>query len=141
MDVNVKDYLSNDEIKDICQIAVRERVHKLLESENDIERFLSNTSYHFVWDAINERTPENMLEKISSKIPEIVEKLSAWDVFRQESYWESTGWALLREALNEAKPLIKAKAIELIQKIDMDMIREVIMDQIVIDNLKEKNNG
>jgi hypothetical protein len=142
LEINVKDYLSESELKEICRDAVRERVSALLCKEGDIDRFLTNASFHLVWDAVNEKCPDNMLEKITEKIPGIVEKLSSWDVFRAPDAWgreANKGWTLLQKALSDSEPLIKERVIELIRQIDMETIKYVINEHVdnVIDKLTE----
>jgi hypothetical protein len=141
MEINITDYLEEREIKKICREAVRNRVSQLLSKENDIQRFLSNTSYFMVWEAVERKSPENMLDLIASKIPEIVNSLSIYNVFRPKDAWdrdETIGWKLLQKSLNEAEPLIKERISELIKQIDMPVIKEAVMEHIykIIDELE-----
>lgn len=140
--VNVSDYLSTEEIKDICREEVKISVREQLKKEEDLQRFLTNSSYRFVWAAIEEKCPDNMLDLITAKISQIVNELAPYSVFRKKDAWdrdESKGWTLLQQALTESEPLIKKRVVELISMIDMYTIQDVINEQIqnVIDNLNK----
>jgi hypothetical protein len=146
MEIDVKDYLSENEMKEICREAVEQRVSAILCKEGDVDRFVCNSSYHLVWDAVNKKCPVNMLDVITEKIPDIVKGLSKWDVFRAPDAWEreaSKGWFFLQKVVSEVEPLIKERVIELIKQIDMQTIRDLFIEHIdtVIENLQEKNNG
>ena len=146
MEISIDQYLDEDEMRDICRKAVKERVNQLLEKEDDVQRFLSNTSYRFVWSAIEERCPDNMLETITGKIPEIINSLSSYAVFRPPDAWhrdESSGWKILQKALKEAEPLIKGRVVDLIRNIDMGLIRDTLVEHIdsVIENISSNKAG
>jgi len=146
MEIDVKDYLSEDETKGICREAVINRVSELLRTEQDVHRFLTNNCYEFVWKAVDNKCPGDMLGTITKKIPDIVEKLSGWDVFRAPDAWHREarkGWELLQKAVSEAEPLIKERVAELIKEIDMQTIKYLINEHIdnIIENLQEKQNG
>jgi len=145
MEIDVKDYLSEDEMEEICRDAVRNRVSELLRTEQDVHRFLSNNCYELVWKAVDEKCPDNMLEVLASKIPGIVEGLSSFNVFRAPDAWDreaTKGWTLLQKAVSEAEPLIKERVAELIKRIDLQTIRYLIDEHIdnIIENLQEANN-
>lgn len=142
LEINIRDYLSNEDIKDECRYAVRQEVREKLRTEEDIHRFMSNSSYHFVWDAVDELCPENMRDIIAAKIPEIVNDLSPFCVFRPKDAWdreESKGWTILQSVLSESKPLVEKRVHELISQIDLCDMRSFIYEQFsaAIDNLKK----
>jgi hypothetical protein len=103
-------------------------------------------SYQLVWDAVDKKCPENLLEIISAKIPDIVNGVSSYEVFRQADAWgrsESTGYKLLQKALYEAEPLIKERIMEIVRNIDALYISDFISDHInsVIENMAKKDNN
>jgi len=107
---------------------------------------LTNSSYYLVWSAIEERCPDNMLETITGKIPEIIDGLSSYEVFRRPDAWhrdESSGWNILQKALKEAEPLIKDRVVDLIRNIDMGLIRNTLVDHIdsVIETISSNKAG
>lgn len=145
IEIDIHDYLSEEEIAEECRYVVGQEVREKLRTEEDIHRFMSNSSYHFVWDAVDELCPENMRELIAAKIPEIVNELATYCVFRPKDVWdreESKGWTILQSVLSESKPLIEKRVHELIQEFDLREFRDVLDSQIenVIDNLKEKSD-
>ena len=146
MEISIDRYLDEDEMRDICRKAVKERVNQLLNTEDDVQRFLTNSSYYLVWSAIEERCPDNMLEMITGKIPEIVNALSSYEVFRCPDAWhreESSGWRFLQKALKEAEPLIKDRVVDLIRNIDMGLIRDTLVEHIdsVIETISSNKAG
>lgn len=144
IEINIKDYLSEEEIKETCKETVRNCIREKLNREGDIQRFLTNSSYHFVWTAVEELSSGNMKEIIIKKIPEIINNLSSYSVFRSKNSWdedESKGWTLLQKALSEAEPLIKERVCELINKIELCDLQEIINEKInnIIYNLQKVN--
>jgi uncharacterized membrane protein YheB (UPF0754 family) len=143
LEINIKDYLSEEEIKEVCKDTIRNCIKEKLNKEEDIQRFLTNSSYHFVWSAVEELCPENMKELITNKIPEIIKGLSTYHVFRKKDVWdkdESKGWILLQKALSETEPLIKERVCELINEIGLRDIQEILNEKIenIIYNTQNK---
>ena len=143
VNIEIADYLSENDIKQICKDEVKYMVRAALSKESDIERFLTNSSYHFVWDAVNELCPDNMFDILTETIPKIVKNLSSFSVFSPRNAWdkeESRGWTILQKVLSESEPMIRERVYELIREINLYMIQDIITEQIgnAIENLKEK---
>jgi hypothetical protein len=136
------DYLDEGEIKDVCRSVVSEYIRNQLNSTDSITNLISNIAYKMVWEATQEKYPEDLKDMIAEKIPTIVEELSSFTVFRKPDAWDreaSKGWTILQEELDKSKELIRDKVRSLISNVDMYLIKDVVMEQIdnVIDNLSE----
>lgn len=142
IEININDYLDKEDVAEICRNEVKNGVRSMLAKENDLHRFLENSSYRFVWAAVEELCPDNMMDMITAKIPEIVNGLTAFSVFREKDTWRcgSKGQELLEQAIVNAEPQIKERVQQLIGQIDLYMIRDILTEQIdnAIENLKSK---
>ena len=68
MEIEVKDYLSESEIKEIVQQELRLKVRQQFDL-NNIERIFSNSAYHIVWEEVNKSIDYDVTEFIKNKVP------------------------------------------------------------------------
>lgn len=71
MEINVKDYLSDSEIKEIVQEELREQVRKHFSNEKESLRLLGNLAYSIVQEEVDKIVP-NHKEQIVKKVSELV---------------------------------------------------------------------
>ena len=146
--IDPMDYLSEDEIRDMCRDVVREQVTEALKSEKSLERIVTDMAYQTVLDACEETTGQDMLGMIEERIPAIVANLSSWRVFRPKDEWdrdESRGWTYLQEALEKARPLIDQRVAELVSEIDLSTVGDAFdsalseaMRRSVLPNVRDE---
>ena len=122
MEINFKDYLSDDEVKEIVQDELRIQVRKFFSgTEENTQRLLSNLAYSIVRDEVDKIVP-NYEEELVNKVAELVKsKDLSFHVF---NYHYSTnaptsfGSKLIEQTVKENQQLIKDKVVKTIQETD-----------------------
>lgn len=122
MEINFKDYLSDDEVKEIVQDELRNQVRKFFSgTEENTQRLLSNLAYAIVRDEVDKIVP-NYEEDLVNKVAELIKgKDLSFHVF---NYHYSTnaptsfGSKLIEQTVKENQQLIKDKVVKTIQEAD-----------------------
>ena len=122
MEINFKDYLSDDEVKEIVQDELRIQVRKFFSgTEENTQRLLSNLAYSIVRDEVDKIVP-NYEEELVNKVAELVKsKELSFHVF---NYHYSTnaptsfGSKVIEQTVKENQQLIKDKVVKTIQEAD-----------------------
>lgn len=83
--LNITDYLSREEIKQIIIEEIRQSAAKVFKDEENIKRILSNTAYQIIFDEVEKIVP-NCKGIIEEKTKSIIENFSSYSVFREGSY-------------------------------------------------------
>lgn len=63
MEIDVRDYLSEEEIKQICIEEIRHKVNRQFQ-EKDLERIVSNSAYYKVFGIVDDFLPGGYAEKL-----------------------------------------------------------------------------
>jgi hypothetical protein len=143
MTINVFDVVSEEEIKSVVMDAIRQLViQQFSGSEENLNRLISNLSYSFVWDMIDQQFNGELRRILSMNISKIINGLSSFSVFRQKDAWgreDSVAYKILQEEMANARPLIKARVEQIVQEypfheLQYDEIGEVVY-QCVMDRL------
>ena len=149
MDIKIEDYLSKEEIKEICKDAmyqkIREDMHNL--NVNDI---VANISYAEVAAMVDTYVGEDDFCKreIPRKVREVIEGLSSFEVFRKADAWErksSIAYDIMQEECRASRPLIKARVEQIINEykfpqLERDEIMYTIAD-VLTDRLLPEKGG
>ncbi len=148
IEINVSDYLSEEEIKEECKTAIRHCIFEQYKKESQTERLITNLSYEFVFKAIQETTGEDALQKVKDTVKELVRNKStiSYELFKKADAWdmsESVGQKILTEAITENEPLIKEKVKEAINGYDFLSKRDLQtrMEDLFHEMLEEKLFG
>ena len=136
-EVDIKSYLSDDEIRNIIEDEIRQsvpkRVNEMLHNESDFNRIISNLAYQTVRERVDANLPETMDDMLIEKIPQIVKELSAFTVFRKKDAWdreESKGWTILQKVLDDSEPLIRKRVEEIIGNLEEQAVYDFILDKL-----------
>lgn len=132
MEIRIEDYLSKEEITEMIRYRLNDAIRK------DSERILSNTAYGVVFDAVNKALDGQMQETIKAKVVEIIGKLSNFEIFRKKNAFgdpESFGMTVLNDALEENRPVIKARVKEVVENFDINKIIEERLEDSLEDIL------
>ena len=122
IEVNIHDYLSDDDVKDVLRKVIYDEIKKNIRYNKSLTTFISNLSHKYVFNMVDEIVKESIgigiEESIKQKVPEIINDLSSYSIFRAKDNWqtESVGQKLLNEAVIENKDLLKDKVKELLVK-------------------------
>lgn len=117
--LNVSDYVSKDEMKEIVIEEMKARVRSLFNNEENTKRILSNLSYQIVFDEVDKIIP-NSKELIVSKTEHIIKNLNDHHVFRDETGYSKASLATqyVLDAVRANKDLLNQKVKDTIENKD-----------------------
>ena len=127
MNIDITDYLSHDEIKDICASELRISIAK------DAERILSNLSYQAAFGIVDSTIDKEQIEKVRSAASRVINEITAFHVFRRKDVWdksESVAYTELQKAMQENAELIHEKVRAAIEEKDYSTDIELNQDTI-----------
>lgn len=147
MEIKVEDYLSTEEIKDICENALYQKIREDMRglNANDIIANISNSEVEAMVDAyVGE--DDFCKTEIPKKVRNVIENISAFTVFRKADVWErqsSVAYDILEEECRAARPLIKKRVEQIIDEynfpqLERDEIMYTIADVLTDRLLPEK---
>jgi len=132
MEINVTDYLSDNEIKDICTEEVRGIVIR------GGERLVSNLAYETAFAIVDDAMTQRVKTKIRKKALEIIDDLSEFSVFRKKDAWgsmDSVAYGELQKAMQDNKKRIYDKVVAVIENYDFE--EELKSSDYIVDVLAE----
>ena len=147
MDIEIKDYLNHEEIKEICKDALYQKIREDMRKLN-VNDIIANISYAEVADMVDTYVGEDDFCKreIPRKVREVIEGLSTFTVFRKADAWErknSIAYDIMEEECRAARPLIKKRVEQIINEynfpqLERDEIMYTIADVLTDRLLPEK---
>lgn len=150
MEIDIKEYLSEDEIKKVCEDALYSKIREDMRNLN-VNDIIANISYAEVAAMVDAHIGENDYCKkaITQKVLQIIDNLSAFTVFRKADTWErqnSIAYDILQEESRAARPLIKQRIEQIVKEYDFpELSRNDIMftlaETLTSLFFKEGNNG
>jgi hypothetical protein len=144
--IDIRDYLSADEIRDICKDTIAHDVHMLFaKNETEIERLISNLGYEFLFAAVSESIGKDAKKLIAEKVIELIKNDSSikYEIWRRQDVWqrtESPAIKTMNDAIEDNKHLIRDRVITEIEKYPIDEIRDEFFD-MAVHILEEKLFG
>ena len=146
MDIKIEDYLSKEEIKEICKDALYQKIREDMRNLN-VNDIVANISYAEVADMVDTYVGEDDFCKreIPHKVRDVIAGLSSFEVFRKADAWErksSIAYDITQEECRASRPLIKARVEQIINEynfpqLDRDEIMYTIAD-VLTDRLLPK---
>ena len=147
MDIDIKDYLTPEEIKDVCKDALYQKIREDMRglNINDIIANISNADVEAMVDAyVGE--DDFCKTEIPKKVRNVIENISTFTVFRKADVWErksSIANDILEEECRAARPLIKKRVEQIINEynfpqLERDEIMYTIADVLTDLLLPEK---
>jgi hypothetical protein len=141
--INIEDYLTHEEIKNIVTDALRESVMSTTRgTQPDIIRFISNLSCEYVLKAVSDAIGEDAQTKITNKVKELLEDENhiRYELWRKNIYddYESPAIPMLHKAIKDNEDLIRAKVVQSIDKFDFNGVQDAMynaLNQIVYDKV------
>ena len=132
INVNVSDYLSEEEMKEICKDVFTNAVSRYINTENDLKRIIGNIGYETACDILDKQVP-NFSNQIIEQTKKACADISNYTVFRSANGWgdkDSVGKVILEQATKDNKDIIIKKVQEIFNAIDNDSLRYKISDII-----------
>lgn len=147
MEIKVEDYLSAEEIKEICENALYQKIREDMRGLN-VNDIIANISSSEVAAMVDAYVGEDDFCKteIPKKVRNVIENISAFTVFRKADIWErqsSVAYDILEEECRAARPLIKKRVEQIIDEynfpqLERDEIMYTIADVLTDRLLPEK---
>ena len=136
ININIDDYLDETEIKEIVKEELREAVSYQLKTSREIDTCISNLSYRYVWDMVNDLYKEYDVDfgkMLLEKVKSIIDGLSSYSVFRDSTPYGdkiSVGQEMLNKIVEDSRPQIEKRVVEIINNYDFRELKEEISDTI-----------
>lgn len=136
--IDIENYLSEEEIKEICQDTLRGIISEQFRKEADLDRVISNLSYEFLFKQISECIGEDAVVLIKSKVRKLLQddNVIKYQLFRKADAWErseSVAYSILQQSIKDNADLINERVKETIGTYDFgskDEIKCVIEDSV-----------
>ena len=147
MNIEIKDYLNQEEIKEICKDALYQKIREDMHGLN-VYDIIANISHADVDAMVDAYVGEDDFCKteIPKKVRNVIENLSTFTVFRKADAWErknSIAYDIMEEECRAARPLIKKRVEQIINEynfpqLERDEIMYTIADVLTDRLLPEK---
>lgn len=147
MDIKIEDYLSEEEIKEICKEAMYQKIREDM-SKLNVNDIIANVSYAEVAAMVDTYVGEDDFckKEIPKKVHRVIDELSTYTVFRKADAWErknSIAYDIMEEECRASRPLIKARVEQIINEynfpqLERDEIMYTIADVLTDRLLPEK---
>jgi len=143
--IEVMDYLTESEMKDIAKQVFREVCQD--KYKKDHERIISNSGYEIIVKLIKEHYPENLEELVANKAIQVINDLSPTTLFGCKNAWDKEttgGFEALQSAIKNNLNLINEKATQMISDYkcldNEEYIMELLREEIASKMFKPVNN-
>lgn len=150
VEIDIDNYLSEEEKKEIAQDLFKEELRKGFLSSQDhkrntenYERVINNSVYEFLMTEIDTIIGCDFKEKLSIGIKKILSKDLTYSVFRDLSPWDnkkSVAQEMLDNLVLENKQIAEDKVKEAMQNINFDNLEDYFADilkEAIIEKLKQ----
>ena len=122
MEINLEDYLSDNEIKEIAKEEVRKYIRDVIgnNSESNISKeyaFVRKLAKQLAFEGCQELIP-NFKELMNEHIKEQIATIKVSDLFWETMGWKSQGNKIINKILAANEPLIEAKVKEIFKPFD-----------------------
>jgi len=137
MEINIEEYLSEEEIKQIIISKLKESV--VFDNEEDIKRIISNTAYNLVWEKVGDVFNESIEVVLRDKIKDIISGMSEYSIFKKPDAWDrepNSAYKFLQKCIDEEKDNIK----NIVKtNLPVDVIRQLKeeMTDLIQESIKE----
>lgn len=148
MNIEIKDYLTSEEITEICKDALYQKIREDMRGIN-VYDIIANISHSDVAEMVDTYVGEDNFCKteIPKKVRNVIENISIFTVFRKADAWErqsSIAQDILDEECRAARPLIKKRVEQIINEynfpqLERDEIMYTIADVLTDRLLPEKD--
>lgn len=140
IDINIENYLSKEEIKNECKMAIRHTIYDKYKKEAELDRLISNLSHEFLFKQISECINKDVEALIRNKVIELLNDGSSikYELFRKADVWDretSVGYKILQQAIKDSENLIREKVTAVINNYNFGNNQEIynkIMDCITL---------
>ena len=142
MDIKIEDYLSKEEIKEICKNALYQKIREDMcnLNVNDIIANISNAEVEAMVDTyVGE--DDFCKKEIPKKVHRVIDELSTYTVFRKADAWErknSIAYDIMEEECRASRPLIKARVEQIINEYSFPQLERNEIMYTIADVLTDR---
>lgn len=120
MEIKIEDYLSEEEIKEICKDVLYQKISEDMRELN-VNDIIAGISYAEVAAMVDTYVGEDDFckKEISEKVHRVIDDLSTYTVFRRADVLErknSIAYDIMQEECRASRPLIKARVEQIINE-------------------------
>lgn len=133
MEINIDNYLSEYDKKEIAISEYRNAIRSQISSEADLQRILSNAGFHSVYKIVDECFDVDSKKIIKEKIDQILKNTSYYHLFQKPDVWSretNTAYQYLQDCINENRPAIKSKVEELLDAQTIESCKQDIKELV-----------
>lgn len=147
MDINIKDYLEEDELREIVHSEARNLVGSYLREDGGIERVISNSAYHVVWDAVDEVFDRKAHDVLKEKVVQLIRKMSSYNIFEKPTAWSgesNSAYKMLERIVLSKKEMMVNKVDNIIEGLDEQYLKDLFEEnftEIILDKLQNKDGS
>ena len=132
MNINIENYLSDDEIRQI----IKDEIIDSIRNSNDKERIFYNAVSKYLSDEMNKTEWDELSKLLKDKAKKAIEnKDLSYELFRKPDVWDRSEWysyKILQSVCNDNKDILDEKVKSIINKLwkkDIwEKLSEVIYD-------------
>ena len=142
MDIKIEDYLSKEEIKEICKDALYQKIREDMRKLN-VNDIIANISYAEVAAMVDTYVGEDNFckKEIPQKVHRVIDELSTYTVFRKADAWErknSIAYDIMQEECRASRPRIKARIEQIIDEYNFPQLERSEIMYTIADVLTDR---
>ena len=142
MDIKIEDYLSKEEIKEICKDALYQKIREDMRNLN-VNDIIANISYAEVAAMVDTYVGEDNFckKEIPQKVHRVIDELSTYTVFRKADAWErknSIAYDIMQEECRASRPRIKARIEQIIDEYNFPQLERSEIMYTIADVLTDR---
>ena len=145
VNINIEDYLSQEEMKEIAKEQFSLAVKELFRKPSDIERIMTNLSYEYLFKTVSEAIGKDSLEFIKDKVISLLQDDShiSYLMWRRKDAWEndeSPAITAMNKAIKDNEEFIKSRVYSFISNYDFNEVKDEIY-AVLCDSLQQQLFG
>lgn len=142
MNIDIKDYLNTEEIKDICKDVLYQKIREDMRELN-VNDIIANISYAEVAAMVDTYVGEDNFckKEIPQKVHKVIDELSTYTVFRKADAWErknSIAYDIMQEECRASRPRIKARIEQIIDEYNFPQLERSEIMYTIADVLTDR---
>lgn len=137
IEINIDDYVSEEEKKQLCIDYIKETLRGDGNSHHK-ERVLSNMAYEASYKLLDDSLTKEDMKTIRTKTKRLIQDKNAYGIFRQKDAWgseDSAAWLEVKKAVETHKHLIaglvKQTILERDYKRDLDDCGDYLIESVM----------
>ena len=138
MEIDVKEYLSYSDLKEIAREQMSVLVATHLKDEESVKRIILNTAYELIYKMVDDVLDSKLEELLRDKVAELVGSMTTYNIFNKPDAWSretNTAYDILRKAVLDNEKRIQEIVNDNIDgqalAVMKEDIREIVRDKVL----------